>query len=279
MINDPIVYLRNELFGFYASEEIKRLTHLILNEVCGLSLPDIATCKFSDLSDAQRKKIQDIASRLKKYEPLQYIFGKTEFFGMEFEINPSVLIPRPETEELVEWILLENDSINPRILDIGTGSGCIAIVLSKKILGAEVHAWDVSSEALSVAKLNAEKNAVEIFFRQVDIMQIFPADIVFDIIVSNPPYVAENEKQEMEKNVLDFEPPEALFVSDDFPLVFYDRISDIALQKLKKKGKLYFEINRFYGREIVEMLKNKGFSQVELKKDISGNDRMIRARK
>jgi release factor glutamine methyltransferase len=138
---------------------------------------------------------------------------------------------------------------------------------------------EVVSSAASVAKLNAEKNAVEIFFRQVDIMQIFPADIVFDIIVSNPPYVAENEKQEMEKNVLDFEPPEALFVSDDFPLVFYDRIADIALQKLKKKGKLYFEINRLYGREIVEMLKNKGFSQVELKKDISGNDRMIRARK
>ncbi|NMB50092.1 MAG: peptide chain release factor N(5)-glutamine methyltransferase [Bacteroidales bacterium] len=279
MINDPIVYLRNELSGLYTSEEIKRFTCLILKEVCDLSLPDIVTCKFSDLSDAQCKKIQDITSRLKNYEPLQYIFGKTEFYGMEFEINPSVLIPRPETEELVEWIFLENDLTNPRILDIGTGSGCIAILLSKKIVGAEVHAWDVSSEALEVAKLNAKKNGVEISFQQVDIMQKISTEILFDIIVSNPPYVTEKEKQEMEQSVLNYEPPQALFVSDDVPLAFYDRISDIALQKLTKRGKLYFEINRLYGREIIEMLKSKGFSQVELKKDISGNDRMIKARK
>lgn len=278
-MRDPVAFIRNELTDFYPSQEIKIFIHLILKEVCNLSFIEIATCKINNLSDAQYKKIQDIVERLKKYEPFQYIIGKTVFFGMEFNINASVLIPRPETEELVEWILSENGLQHTRILDIGTGSGCIAIALARKISDAEVHAWDVSSKALEVAKCNARKNRVEIVFRQLDVLKETVADIMFDIIVSNPPYVTEAEKSEMEQNVLDFEPSEALFVPDTDPLLFYRRISDIASQQLKEGGKLYVEINRLFGRKIVEMLEKKGFSSVEVRKDISGNDRMIRAKK
>jgi release factor glutamine methyltransferase len=277
MISNPILYFQNELSGYYTSDEIKSLTYLILKEVCDLPFYEIVTRKFNNLSDAQDKKIQDIVERLKKYEPVQYIFGKTEFFGMEFKINPFVLIPRPETEELVEWILSENEVSNPRILDLCTGSGCIAIVLAKKIPGAELHAWDISSAALDVAKLNAEKNGVEVIFRRVDVLKENPGEIIFDIMVSNPPYVTEMEKREMKPNVLQFEPPEALFVPNDNPLIFYDRISDMAQRQLTKGGKLYFEINRNYGKQMVFMLEKKGFSHVELRKDISNNDRMIRA--
>lgn len=277
MISDPILYLQNELSGFYTSDEIKSLTYLILKEVCDLPFYEIVSRKFNDLSDVQDKKIQDIVERLKKYEPLQYIFGKTVFFGMEFNTNPFVLIPRPETEELIEWVLSENNVPNPRILDLCTGSGCIAIVLAKKIPGAELHAWDISSAALEVAKLNARKNGVEIIFRCVDILKENCDDTIFDIMVSNPPYVTEKEKQEMKPNVLQYEPPEALFVPNDNPLIFYDRISDRALRQLNKGGKLYFEINCNYGKQMVSLLEKKGFSQVELRKDISKNDRMIRA--
>lgn len=277
MISDPILYLQNELSGFYTSDEIKSLTYLILKEVCDLTFYEIASRKFNDLSDVQDKKIQDIVERLKKYEPLQYILGKTVFFGMEFNTNPFVLIPRPETEELIEWVLSENDVPNPRILDLCAGSGCIAIVLAKKIPGAELHAWDISSAALEVAKLNARKNGAEIIFRCVDVLKENCDGTIFDIMVSNPPYVTEKEKQEMKPNVLQYEPPEALFVPNDNPLMFYDRISDMALRQLNKGGKLYFEINRNYGKQMVSLLEKKGFSHVELRKDISKNDRMIRA--
>ncbi|MCW1734695.1 peptide chain release factor N(5)-glutamine methyltransferase [Anaerorudis cellulosivorans] len=253
------------------------MTYLILKEVCDLPFYEIVCRKFNDLSDVQDKKIQDIVERLKKYEPLQYILGKTAFFGMEFNTNPFVLIPRPETEELIEWVLSENDVPNPRILDLCTGSGCIAIVLAKKIPGAELHALDISSAALDVAKLNARKNGVEIIFRCVDVLKENCDDTIFDIMVSNPPYVTEKEKQEMKPNVLQYEPPEALFVPNDNPLIFYDRISDMALRQLNKGGKLYFEINCNYGKQMVSLLEKKGFSHVELRKDISKNDRMIRA--
>lgn len=275
----PDEYIHNELSGFYPPDEVKYFTRLILQDVCGWSVTDIAACKFNDLSNAEARKIEEITSRLKIYEPYQYILEKTEFYGMPFFVTPDVLIPRPETEELVEWILSEISIPKPKILDIGTGSGIIAIALAKNLPDAEVHAWDVSENALSVARKNAELNAVGVQFSLKDVLQPIKIDTIFDVIVSNPPYVLESEKATMEQNVLDFEPHLALFVPDENPLLFYDKIADFALNNLKKNGKLFFEINRAKGKDICKMLSEKRFANVELRKDISENARMIRAEK
>ncbi len=194
-------------------------------------------------------------------------------------MSPAVLIPRPETEELIEWILLETKKINPHILDIGTGSGCIAIALAKKMQYATVDAWDISESALEIARQNAITNNVSVEFSNVDVLKSLSVRKYFDIIVSNPPYIKESEKEKMEKNVLDYEPHEALFVANNDALIFYNRITDIAKENLNENGVLYFEINRANGVEIVQMLKRKGLMNIELKKDISGNNRMIRAMK
>lgn len=267
------------LSGFYSREEIRIFIRYILEDVCNASFSEVSAYKFNHLSDLEAQKIKDIVERLKQYEPIQYILGKTAFYGMSFIVTPDVLIPRPETEELVEWILSENTEENPKILDIGTGSGCIAVTLAKKILGAKVHAWDVSEAALELTHKNAELNNVKVQISQTDVLKLQDRDTLFDIIVSNPPYVLETEKGEMEKNVLDFEPHVALFVPDENPLLFFDKIADLATTNLRFGGKLYFEINREKGVEIQSMLQAKGFTNVELRKDISGNNRMIRAEK
>lgn len=272
-------YINTELSGYYPPEEIRVFTKWILQKTTNHSFVDISACKNNNLSDSQVKEIEEIAARLKNYEPLQYILGETEFYGLPFLVNRSVLIPRPETEELVEWILEENKNANAEMLDVGTGSGCIAVALAKKLNGASVSAWDISGSALTVARENAELNNVIVSFSQIDVLNFIPNDAKYDIIVSNPPYVTESEKKEMEQNVLDFEPHTALFVPDNNALLFYRAIADIALRQLKPKGNLYFEINRTKGGETVAMLKEKGFRNVELRKDLSGNDRMIRAEK
>ncbi len=200
-----------------------------------------------------------------KYEPIQYIFGKTDFYGFEFLVNPSVLIPRPETEELVELIVHDYAKKSIDILDVGTGSGCIAITLRRLLKKAQVSALDISPEALKIAKRNAGINRVQLTFYE------------FDVIVSNPPYVMEKEKAEMEKNVLDYEPSLALFVPDDNPLLFYNNIARFAEQKLKKKGYLYFEINAQMGEAVVNMLRMMEFKNVELIQDLSGKDRFVKA--
>ena len=187
------------------------------------------------------------------------------------------MIPRPETEELVEWILLETPQINPHILDIGTGSGCIAIALAKQLHYGTVDAWDISDKALEVARVNAAINNVTVKFSKVDVLKPVDINKQFNIIVSNPPYITLSEKNLMERNVIGFEPHEALFVPDDESLIFYIKIADIAQKMLNKEGRLYFEINQAKGTEILELLQRKGFINVELKKDISGNSRMIRA--
>lgn len=258
-----------ELEGLYSKPEISVLTRLILEEVCAH--------KNTHLSGSERRKAEDIVHRLKSGEPIQYILGKTEFYGMPFAVTPDVLIPRPETEELVEWILAENKSEGHSVLDIGTGSGCIAVVLAKKMPGSHVYAWDISERAVKVASENAFLNGVDIAFSVRDIF--LPVDIhtAFDVIVSNPPYVTESEKVTMEANVLGFEPHQALFVPDDHGLIFYERIADVALALLRHNGELYFEINREKGVEVCNMLRDKGFVLIELRKDISGNDRMVRA--
>ena len=273
----PLTYIEQELADFYAPSEIKVFTRIILEDACGLSFADVIACKFNNLSDSCTRKVEDIVLRLKNYEPIQYILGETEFYGLTFSVNENVLIPRPETEELVEWIVSEKRKANPKILDIGTGSGCIAVTLAKKITDAQVCAWDISRKALEIASRNAERHAVNVFFKRKDVFEDV-ADMPFwDIIVSNPPYIMESEKEEMERNVMDFEPHEALFVPNGQPLLFYERIADIAAQKLSDGGELFFEINRAKGNNVMQILSYKGFKDIVLKKDLSGNPRMIKA--
>lgn len=278
MFENPVGHIRNQLTELYTPGEIRVFSSHILKEVCNLSLTDIAACKFNELSDKQKQNINDILDRLKSNEPIQYILGKTEFYGLDFKINSSVLIPRPETEELVEWILLENKKSKLHLLDIGTGSGCIAISLAKHLNCATVDAWDISDDALKIAKENAVMNNVSIQFSNVNVLEAYSSEKQFDIIVSNPPYIKESEKERMEQNVLNFEPHEALFVPNEEALIFYDRIAEIAKKQLSNGGRLYFEINQANGEEIVQLLKSKNFQEVELKKDISGNERMVRGR-
>ena len=279
MFKNPVEYIRTQLNDTFSTGEIRAFTRLILEEECNLSFLEIASCKFNDLSDTKKQNIISIVKRLQNNEPIQYILGKTEFYGLEFKVAPEVLIPRPETEELVEWILLETKQPSPQILDIGTGSGCIAISLAKKMSSATVDAWDVSPKALSIAKDNATINNVSVNFLEVDVLKYQQDKRRFDIIVSNPPYIKEIEKKLMTKNVLDFEPHIALFVPDNQALIFYNSIADIAQVQLKNNGWLYFEINQAKGTEVVQLLKAKGFVNVELEQDISGNDRMVRAMK
>lgn len=279
MFENPVDYIRTHLSDIFTLGEIRAFTTLILKEECNISFSDIIACKFTELSDNEKQNIISIVKRLLNNEPIQYILGKTEFYGLEFKVSPAVLIPRPETEELIEWILLETKKINPHILDIGTGSGCIAIALAKKMQYATVDAWDISESALEIARQNAITNNVSVEFSNVDVLKSLSVRKYFDIIVSNPPYIKESEKEKMEKNVLDYEPHEALFVANNDALIFYNRITDIAKENLNENGVLYFEINRANGVEIVQMLKRKGLMNIELKKDISGNNRMIRAMK
>lgn len=275
MFENPVAYIRTQLQDHFSLGEIRAFTRLILEEECNLSHYEIASCKFNDLSDNKKQNIISIVKRLQNNEPIQYILGSTEFYGLPFKVTPSVLIPRPETEELVEWILQNTTQSSPHILDIGTGSGCIGITLAKKLPRATVEAWDVSPHALKVAKENAAINNVTVTFVEVDALNPQPNNPHFDIIVSNPPYIREMEKEIMSSNVLDYEPQLALFVPDHQALIFYNSIADIALQQLKKGGWLYFEINQAKGTEVVQLLKEKGFSNITLKKDISGNHRMV----
>jgi release factor glutamine methyltransferase len=267
----PTLHISHELNGLYSKPEISVLTRLILEEVCG---GGVTADKINHLSASECSEAADIVRRLKRGEPIQYITGKTEFYGMPFRVTPDVLIPRPETEELVEWIVAGNKR---SVLDVGTGSGCIAVTLAKKMAGADVHAWDISESALKVAEENARLNGVSVRFSVRDVFQPVEGSPAFDAIVSNPPYVTESEKADMEPNVLDFEPHAALFVPDDDALLFYERIADVARALLRGGGELYFEINRAKGEEIRRLLRGKGFTRVEVRKDISGNDRMARA--
>ena len=199
---------------------------------------------------------------------------------MTFEVNPNVLIPRPETQELVSWIIGDYQSDKSiRILDIGTGSGCIPISLAKQLSKAEVESWDISEGALEVASRNCERNGVKVLLRQKDVLKAAPEGDLYDVIVSNPPYITNKEKTDMEANVLDWEPSLALFVPDEDPLLFYRKIAQLGCDMLKEGGSLYFEINRAYGEETILMLKELGYAQIELKKDSWGNDRMIKAKR
>lgn len=279
-MQETINFIRKSLQEQYPPEEIKSLTRWILEEVCNLSPQQQILYKDTQFSCAKKEHIQTIVQRLHKMEPLQYIFGKCDFYGLHFNVDTSVLIPRPETEELVSHIIQSETAPKLNILDIGTGSGCIAITLAK-YLNADVDAVDISEKALSVAQKNAQQNKTAVHFQKVDILS---NDISknytkqsFDIIVSNPPYVKDCEKATMLDNVLCYEPHQALFVPDNDPLLFYRRIADIGLLLLKKGGRLYFEINASCGAIMSDMLKEKAYQNIRLIQDLNNKDRFIKA--
>jgi len=266
-----------ELTPLYDAMEAESFFYMILDTKKQMRKIDLALNPDLVFSEDEIALWNDIRNQLKQLIPVQYILGKTNFFGLEFEVNEDTLIPRPETEELVDWILSgQNKAAKLKILDIGTGSGCIAIALAKKLPNASVSAIDVSTKALEVAKRNANANQVHISFIHQDILETTDLKQEFDIIVSNPPYVRHLEKEEIKQNVLDYEPHMALFVEDDDALIFYRKIADLAQKNLSKNGLLYFEINQYLGNETVDLLAKMPFSAIELRKDIYENDRMIK---
>lgn len=272
-----IAYIRQALQGVYSNSEALAIAKLLLIQYFGFTQLEFYGGKDKYLSVNEQKELNNILRRLQNNEPIQYVLGKETFCGLTFEVDPNVLIPRPETQELVEWIVSENPDSRLKILDIGTGSGCIAISLAKQLKKANVTAWDISESALQVASRNAALNGVSVCFEQINVLNLFDKTDKFDIVVSNPPYVTNKEKQLMERNVLDWEPEIALFVPDDDPFLFYMKIADTCIDILNADRKLYFEINQHYGEEIKNILEEKGYRQVELRKDTFGNDRMIKA--
>lgn len=286
LLKDYKNIFKNELRSIYDEREIDSFFYIILEKLHGLKRIDLALNPETILDGIHLRQWKGIVSDLKIQRPIQYILGETEFYGLRFEVNESTLIPRPETEELVELIIVESRKSKVeslKILDVGTGSGCIPVSLAKNIPDAEVFAIDVSEKALATAERNAEINHVKVHFVSADILKTEDlqqlSDLrlsTFDIIVSNPPYVRNLEKAEIKPNVLEYEPHLALFVDDNDALLFYRKIGQLAKKNLSPNGKLYFEINQYLGKETVQLLEDLGFSNVELKKDIYGNDRMIR---
>jgi release factor glutamine methyltransferase len=287
-----------ELSSLYDEKEIESFFYLTLEQFHHKKRIDLALYPEMEMENLDVIRWEKVLSELKKQKPIQYILGETEFYGLRFLVNDAVLIPRPETEELVALIINETPnshlpspnfhfptsisqlpSSNSQLLDIGTGSGCIAISLAKNLPNTEVFALDISEEALNIAKKNAEINDVMITFIHKNILETANLNQQFDCIVSNPPYVRMLEKAEINPNVLEYEPHLALFVDDNDALLFYRKIAELALKNLSEEGKLYFEINQYLGKETVKLLDKLGFKNIELHKDIYGNDRMIRCTK
>jgi len=273
------IYIRTELLDFYSKNEISGFIKIIFSDIFNISTIDLLMKENEIFKEADFQKLKEIIFRLKEFEPIQYIIGFTEFYGLKFRVNKNVLIPRPETEELVDLIIKENKNTKKlNILDIGTGSGSIAISLAKNIQQSKVFAIDVSKDTIEVAKINSLENNVQITFIQQNILSknIDLSLANFDIIVSNPPYVTNFEKELMEKTVLDFEPELALFVEDSNPLIFYKTITEFASKNLNKEGKLYFEINEMFGKKIKTLMQSYNLKDVEIIKDINGKDRIVK---
>ena len=287
-----------ELGAIYPKEEIDSFFYSCIEHYLNLERFILAIQPGYTLNKDEEQPLFEALSELKLEKPLQYILGTAHFMDLELRVDENVLIPRPETEELVQWILLDAErppaaragsqmviersrNDHPlRILDIGTGSGCIAIALAKYLPDTNAFALDVSEGALKVAQKNAASNGVDITFLHQDILSPkleLPSELVFDVIVSNPPYVRELEKNGIQKNVKDFEPDTALFVADEDPLLFYRAIIDFAENRLSEKGMLYFEINQYLGEETKALFNHRNFSEIELRKDMFGNDRMLKA--
>jgi release factor glutamine methyltransferase len=266
-----------ELSPLYDEKEIESFFYLILEQFHTIKRIDLALNPALEMDALQLLRWEHVVSELKKYKPIQYVLGETEFYGLPFLVNENTLIPRPETEELVDLIIkdLQTNTASFKILDIGTGSGCIAISLAKNLPTAKVFALDVSEKALETATKNAELNNLNVQFLQKNILETTDLGVQFDVIVSNPPYVRILEKEEIHPNVLEYEPHLALFVEDDDALLFYRKIAQLAQKNLTKTGSLYFEINQYLGKETVELLESMGFKDVRLINDIYGNDRII----
>jgi release factor glutamine methyltransferase len=293
-VKDVFTVYKQGLSAIYDANETEALTLLAISEITSFTKAKIKAFPENELTTAQIESLQDILTQLTTGKPLQYILGKTEFYGLPFKVNQSVLIPRPETEELVAWVIESVGSLQfavssrqlavGSILDIGTGSGCIAISLKKNLPVFDVYAIDISADALQTAKENAMLNEVEIEFIEADILNLKSdpdsyrdEHPKFEIIISNPPYVTMHDKTQMHTNVTDFEPYTALFVPQNDPLIFYKAIADFALKNPAQNGLLFFEINESLGEETLKLLKDKGFKNIELRKDMSGRDRMIKA--
>ncbi len=307
--------IRQRLSNVYPDGEASAIAFLVLDKRFGLSRTDVLMGRIESLNNQQKEELEAIMLRLEAGEPVQYVLGETDFCGLNIHVGQGVLIPRPETEELVEWIVeseegkvssranrmqsqarLNYAEVQPRnreanreksattlsLLDIGTGSGCIALALAHRLPQAKVTAWDISDDALHIASDNAKRLRLNVKFEKHDVLQLnsslftFPFSL-YNVIVSNPPYICESERKEMSANVLDHEPSLALFVPDTDPLLFYRTIATNALKMLHAGGALYFEINRRYGKETVDMLQQLGYTNVELRKDFLNNDRMVKA--
>lgn len=270
--------IKKMLAGYYPDAEASALVKMLLVEVLHFSTLELFGGKDKEVFKKDLDVLYEMSRRLQNREPIQYIIGRETFCGMPFVVNRHVLIPRPETQDLVEWIAEEDQQTNPcRLLDMGTGSGCIAISLAKKLPHVQVEAWDISGEALQVARQNALNNQVKVDFHQQDILSASPGIAEWNVIVSNPPYITNKEKAEMEANVLNWEPHTALFVPDHDPLLFYRKIAQLGMSMLVNGGALYFEINRAYGAETIAMLQALGYENIIIRKDRFNNERMIKA--
>ena len=282
--------LWHRLTGVYPATEAQAVVRMLLEELAGLSLADLYAGGIDRLDDAQRQQIERAMARLEEGEPIQYVLGRACFCGRSFAVAPGVLIPRPETEELCRLIMNTHPSESLNILDIGTGSGCIAITLALEMPDAEVEAVDISPEALAIAGANAARLGAKVSFHQYDILSedspplgrgrgwVAPSVPKYDIIVSNPPYICERERADMERNVLDYEPHTALFVPDDDPLLFYRTIGQKALTMLAPGGILCFEINPLYCEQLIELLRSQGYGEVEAVSDSFGKRRFVTAK-
>ncbi len=269
--------LVQNLSQIYDPGEARSIARIVFEDA--LHIYDFQSAK--GLETSQRNLLDHIQERLLQHEPIQYILGQADFYGLKFKVNPAVLIPRQETEELVHWMvetIKSSKRRNYKVLDIGTGSGCIPIALKKKIPSLDVSAIDISPEALVIAKENAQRNATEIEFLQMDILNKNQWNQLaqFDMIVSNPPYIPLRESALMPENVKDFEPALALFVTDENPLIFYETIADFAKEHLTEKGYLFLECNEFNANQVVQLLDNKSFTKSHLQKDLNNKDRMIK---
>lgn len=276
-ISAVIKYFKDQLKDFYPIDEVQSFIWLSFKHYLNLSPTDLVLNKDKNISESELLKFNFVVKDLKKYKPIQYILGETEFYGLKIKVDPSVLIPRPETEELVDWIIkdFKNEGDPLKIIDICTGSGCIAIALEKNLPKSIVRAVDISEDALETAKKNAEINNSEVSFLREDALLGIKTNERFDVIVSNPPYVTEEEKELMHENVLNYEPHLALFVENKEPLKFYSAIAEWALNHLSAKGRVYFEINEQKSNELINLLELLGYKEIMVRKDLNEKHRMI----
>ena len=275
-LKEAIEQLRSGLAGVAEPQEVQAMIRIICEDIFNYDQVDVALRQESELPDFAQERVTEIIARLRRYEPLQYIVGSARFHGHRFKVTPAVLIPRPETEQLIDMIIDENPASDLRVLDMGTGSGCIAISLARALKFAQVDALDVSRDALAVARENAAALKVKVRFFESDILSPQPP-ARYDIIVSNPPYVCWSERESMERNVLDYEPGQALFVPDNDPLLFYKAIAAYAAASLERGGRLYLEINQRFGNEVKRLLEGNGFDEVRIIEDSYGKTRFAAA--